>query len=135
MSYHNRIGRRVAPAGSYHKLSISEKQGLVRGADREPPVACPYCGTVTTSSDLLSHIERGCDGPRRAEHDLEPQKHWQWVDWRRARALGVPATTLSFWARTGQVRYLGGEKKRRDRKYLLRDLALKVAQRRVFRRR
>lgn len=130
MSYHNRIGRRVAPAGSYHRLSLADKQGLVRGADREPPMRCEFCGTLTTPGDLVAHVETRCQGPGES---LEPQKHWKWVDWRHATVtLKVPPTTLSFWVRTGQVKFMGG---RMDRKYLLRDLARKVSQRRGFRRR
>lgn len=112
--------------GEYHKLSIAEKQGLVRGGERESPVACPHCGTKTDACDLLAHIDVRCSGPQ------EPKTYWRWVDWRHARGMGVPAGTLSRWANNGQVRYTGG---RMDRKYLLRDLAMKIAQRRGFRRR
>lgn len=119
-------------AHSFGSLSIREKQTRTLAGMREPPVECPYCGTKTPAIDLLAHVETRCSGPRQEQEPQEPKNHWRWVDWRHARAMGVPATTLSFWARTGRVRYLGT---RMDRKYLLRDLALKLAQRRGFRRR
>jgi hypothetical protein len=117
--------RSVQPHG-YHRLSLAEKQALAYDRVREPAVVCPACGTTTTSSDLLQHVATRCPGPPQEE------KHWRWVDWRQARSLGVPATTLSFWARTGAVRYRG---ERMDRQYLLRDLVMKIAPRRGFRRR
>lgn len=77
-------------------------------------------------ADLLAHVEQRCDGPR------EPVASSRWLSGREARELGVPQQTLSFWARTGLVRCMGGPM---DRRYLLRDLALKIAQRRGFHRR
>jgi len=112
---------------SYHRMSVGEKQAHAREGMREPSVTCPACGTQTTPADLVAHSTKRCPG-----RPPDPAPHSRWVNWREARALGVPATTLSFWARAGQVRFLG---ERQDRRYLLRDLALKIAQRRGFRRR
>lgn len=111
---------------AYHKLPIAQKRAMAYAAQREPAVACPRCDAQVMPADLLAHVEQRCAGPR------EPGPAAKWVTWREALALSVPETTLSFWARTGQVRYLG---ERMDRRYLLRDLALKIAQRRGFRRR
>lgn len=115
------------PAGVYHKLSLSQKQGLVRSNEREDSVPCPHCDTKLTAADLIAHVETRCPGQLPA-----PPARGRYVSWREARAMGVAATTLSFWARTRQVRYQGD---RMDRRYLLRDLALKIAQRHGFRRR
>ena len=46
--------------------------------------------------------------------------------------LGVNRQTLTRWVQRGDVRFFG---ERQDRRYLLRDLAVKIAQRRGFRRR
>lgn len=77
-------------------------------------------------ADLLAHVDQRCTGPR------DPGPGARWVTHREALAMGVPRATLSFWTRNKQVRFVGG---RQDRKYLYRDLAVKVAQRRGFRRR
>lgn len=111
----------------YHKMSIAEKQALTRERAREAHVACPHCDTKLTPADLVRHVETRCSGEMPAPPEIA-----KYVSWREARAMGVPATTLSFWVRSKQVRYLGG---RMDRRYLLRDLAMKIAQRRGFRRR
>lgn len=113
-------------AHSYHRLSVAEKQAADRARMREPAVTCPGCDTQTTSQDLLSHVAKRCPGPR------EPGPRSVWVSWRDAIAAGVPKMTLSFWAQRGEVRTRGP---RGDRQYLLRDLALRLAQRRVIRRR
>ena len=113
-------------SAAYHLLSIREKQAASLATAREPAVSCPTCDTQVTPTDLPAHVRERCTGPR------EPGPGARWIGWREGMALGVPATTLSFWARTGQVRYLGG---RMDRRYLLRDLAVKIAQRHGFRRR
>lgn len=111
----------------YHRMSIGQKQARARASMREDAVSCPYCDTKLTAADLVRHVDTRCPGQMPA-----PPEHGRYVSWREAREMGVPATTLSFWARSKQVRYLGG---RMDRRYLLRDLALKIAQRRGFRRR
>lgn len=117
--------RRPVPS-RYHLLSVQEKQAEAMGRAREPAVRCPDCDTQVMPVDLPSHQASRCPGAP------EPGPGWKWVNWHESLALGVPPTTLSFWARTGQVRFLGG---RMDRKYLLRDLARKIAERRGFRRR
>jgi hypothetical protein len=76
--------------------------------------------------DLLPHLAERCPG-RRA-----PGPGSRWASQQEALALGVPRATLSFWAKNEQVRFIG---ERQDRKYLYRDLALKIAQRNGFRRR
>jgi len=113
-------------AARYRKLPIGEKQAENLAKMREPAVVCPICDAHTTARDLLEHLASRCPGRR------EPHPGSAWVTWREALALGVPATTLSFWARTEQVRFIGA---RQDRKYLMRDLAKKIAQRRMSRRR
>lgn len=110
----------------YHHLSIGEKQALHRESMREPSVVCPACETQTTATDLVRHIDTRCPGPR------EPNPHAHWISWREALALGVPRATLSYWARHGAVRFLG---ERQDRRYLLRDLAQRIANQRANRRR
>jgi hypothetical protein len=113
-------------ASSYQRLSIAEKRSLDLSRVREPAVSCPTCDMQVMPADLLAHLEQRCPGPR------DPGPSARWINHREAMALGVPRQTLSFWAKSGQVRFFGG---RQDRKYLYRDLALKVAQRRGFRRR
>lgn len=113
-------------ATSYQKLSIHEKRARDLTSVRESAVSCPSCDTQVMPVDLLVHMEQRCQGPR------DPGPSAKWVTWREALAMGVPANTLARWARSGFVRYVG---ERQDRKYLLRDLALKIAQRNGFRRR
>lgn len=113
-------------SAAYHKLSISEKRTLDLSRAREPAVTCPRCDTQVTPTDLLSHLELRCGGPR------EPGPGAKWVSHREVMMMGVPRVTLSRWANNGLVRFTG---ERRDRKYLYRDLAVKVAQRMGFRRR
>jgi len=110
----------------YRRLPIAEKRAHSLARAREPAVSCPSCDTQTTPSDLLTHMAERCEGPR------VPGPGARWISWSESMAMGVPRQTLSFWARTGKVRYLG---ERQDRRYLMRDLALKIAQRRGFRRR
>lgn len=110
----------------YHRLSIAGKQQHQREMAREPSVVCPTCETQTSASDLLAHVESRCPGPR------DPHPHSKWITWREAMRLGVQGRTLSRWAQRGQVRYLGD---RQDRKYLMRDVALRIAERRAGRRR
>jgi len=113
-------------APSYQRLSIAEKRAVDLERVREPAVTCPRCDTHVLPADLLAHMERRCAGPR------EPGPGARWIPHRDVLAMGVPRATLSFWANRGFVRFTGD---RQDRKYLYRDLALKVAQRRGFRRR
>lgn len=113
-------------ASRYHLMSAAEKRAGSLATVREPAVTCPSCDTQLMPTDLLAHLEQRCAGPR------EPGPGAKWVTGREACALGVPQQTLSFWARSGEVRFVG---ERMDRKYLHRDLALKIAQRRGFRRR
>lgn len=110
----------------YHRLSIGEKQAEALGRIREPPVRCPHCDAQVMPADLLGHVEQRCPGPR------DPGPGAKWIEHREALAMGVPRATLSFWANSRQVRFVG---ERQGRKYLYRDLALKIAQRRGFRRR
>ena len=102
-------------------LSVREKELVQRDRMREPAVVCPHCETQTTVADLLTHVEERCPGAR-APHQLS-----RWVTWTEAKRLGVPEPTLSRWINRGLVRSRpAGE----QRKYLLRDLALRLAQRR-----
>lgn len=107
-------------------MSIAEKQASHRESMREAPVVCPSCDTQTSSTDLLAHVAQRCTGPR------EPGPRSVWVSWRDAVAAGVPGHTLSRWTQRGLVRVRGD---RQDRRYLLRDLALRVAQQIADRRR
>lgn len=109
----------------YQRLPITQKRAADLARVRESAVTCPSCDTHVMPSDLIAHLER-CPGPR------EPGPGAKWIDHRAALALGVPRATLSFWTSTKQVRYVGGKQ---DRRYLMRDLAMKIAQRRGFRRR
>lgn len=111
---------------AYHKLPIAEKQALAQERLAEPPVRCPGCDVATSPVDLLPHLAERCEGAR------EPGPSASWVDRRTAVALGVPAQTLHYWARRGLVRTRGEPM---DRKYLLRDLARRVAIRHLDRRR
>lgn len=110
---------------AYQRLSLADKQALQRERMREPAVVCPACDTQTTAADLVDHVTKRCPGRR------DPAPNSRWVSWREARALGVPRATLSWWASRGEVRYLG---ERQGRKYLLRDLAVRIANRRNRRR-
>lgn len=110
----------------YHRLPIAQKrtEGLAR--IREPAVTCPSCDTQLMPADLLKHMQEWCTGPR------EPGPGARWVTHREVMALGVPRATLSRWTNNHQVRFIG---ERQDRRYLYRDLAVKIAQRRGLRRR
>lgn len=81
---------------------------------------------MVTTVDLLGHLASRCPGRR------EPGPGAKWVTFRDVLALGVPRVTLSRWVQSGQVRFVG---ERQERRYLHRDLALKIAQRNGFRRR
>lgn len=111
---------------SYHRMSVAQKQARHRQGMREPAVVCPVCETQTTAADLVHHVETRCPGQR------DPNPHSKWITWREARALGVAKGTLSRWIRKGNVRTLG---EFQDRRYLLRDIAQRIAQRRANRRR
>jgi hypothetical protein len=110
----------------YHRLPIAEKRREAIARIREPAISCPQCDTQVMPDDLLAHLEQRCPGRR------DPGPGARWVAWNEALALGVNRQTLSRWTRSGQVRFIG---ERQDRRYLLRDLALKIAQQRGFRRR
>lgn len=111
---------------SYQRLPIAEKRAKDLGRIRETAVTCPICDTQVMPTDLLAHMAERCQGRR------EPGPGAKWINWREARGLGVPGKTLSRWATSGQVRFLG---ERQDRRYLMRDLAIKIARRRGFLRR
>ncbi len=109
----------------YHRLPIAQKRTEYLARMRESLVSCPHCDTLVTPTDLLGHVDQRCEGPG------EPGPGSRWISWREARAL-VPKGTLMRWVDQGFVRFTG---ERQDRRYLYRDLAVKVAQRRGFRRR
>ncbi len=108
-------------------MTLAEKQARFQRSlqPSEPPVACPSCGTSCTPSDLLAHLAR-CEGRR------EPGPGSRWLSWREALATGVPRATLGRWISRGEVRARGEVQ---DRRYLLRDLALRIARKRAERRR
>jgi hypothetical protein len=106
---------------SYHRMSLAEKQAYALARMREPAIACPHCDTQTTAADLLEHVATRCQGPR------EPGPSSKWITWREARAI-VPRATLARWIKAGKVRVRG---ELHSRRYLLRDLVVKVARRRM----
>lgn len=106
----------------YHRMSIGQKQAHARGAAREQAVVCPRCETQTTPADLLTHLAERCPGRR------DPHPASAWVTWRQALALGVPRATLSRWVDRGLVRCRG---EAQDRRYLMRDLASRIASQRA----
>jgi len=116
----------VSRPAPYHRLPLAEKQAVVLETLREPAVACPACDTQVLPGDLLVHVAKRCDGPR------EPGPRSTWITWRAAIDAGVPARSLKFWVRRGAVRTTGA---RGDRRYLLRDVAMRVAVSRYKRRR
>lgn len=107
-------------------MSIAQKQAAAQGGMSEPTIACPSCDTQTTPRDLPAHMAERCPGPR------PPGPRSTWVPFRDAVAAGVPRATLSRWTHRGQVRSRGDV--RGDREYMLRDLAMMLAQRRIRRR-
>jgi hypothetical protein len=129
------MGRPCAPGANrlavaetrvpYGRLSVVAKQVDHRERMREPAVRCPLCEAQTTVADLLGHVARRCPG-RRAPHPLS-----RWVGWAEAIALGIAPGTMSRWVRRGVVLSRGGA---RSRQYLLRDLAVRLAERRERRR-
>ena len=116
----------LAAVADYHRLSIAGKQAAQRDSMRESSVVCPSCETHTTPADLLSHQQTRCTGPR------DPHPASKWINWREATDMGVPGATLTRWTQRGEVRFLG---ERQDRKYLMRDVVLGIANRRANRRR
>jgi len=117
----------MAMATSYQKLSIADKRALDLSRVREPSLPCPHgCGVQLMAADLLAHIEQRCSGPP------EPGASAKWVTHGEVMAMGVPRATLNWWTKNGHVRVIG---ERMDRKYLHRDLVLRIAKWRGFRRR
>lgn len=110
----------------YRKLSIGDKHRLYLARSRDASVRCPHCDMQVMPVDLQAHVAQRCAGRP------EPGAGAKWVSWREALALGVPGKTFARWVERGFVRFTG---ERQDRKYLLRDLALKIAIRNGFRRR
>lgn len=117
--------RRPKPA-AYHLMSIKEKSARALGQARDASVRCPDCDMAVLPVDLLAHMQERCGG------QPEIGAGAKWVSWREALAMGVPGKTFARWVERGFVRFVG---ERQDRKYLLRDLALRIAQRNGFRRR
>lgn len=113
-------------ADDYRKLSVAEKNKLALSRARDAAVRCPDCDMQVMPVDLLAHQRERCAGV------ADPGPGAKWVTWREALALGVPGKTFARWVERGFVRFTG---ERQDRKYLLRDLALRIAQRNGFRRR
>lgn len=111
---------------SYQRLSIIEKRALDVSRVREQPIACPECGVGVMPEELLAHLGKRCEGQK------APGPRAKWVTWPEARALGVPRQTLARWVAHGFVRFVGEPQ---SRKYLLRDLVIRIAQRNGFRRR
>lgn len=117
--------RRPKPA-AYHLMSLQEKSARSLGQVRDASVRCPDCDTQLMPADLLVHLEQRCQGRP------EPGAGAKWLSHREVMQLGVSRATLNWWVVNHQVRFIG---ERQDRKYLHRDLVVKIAQRRGFRRR
>jgi hypothetical protein len=115
----------------YRYLSTAEKERRHLERMREPPIRCPLCETAVQSDELLVHQAERCQG-RPAPHPRS-----RWVTWGEVRRLGVPAMTISRWARKGWIR-VRREDVERPRKrgrppatrYNFRDVMQLVAQRR-----
>jgi hypothetical protein len=120
------IAQAAERRSGYHRLPIAEKRAAALVTMREPAVVCPICETHTTARDLLDHLRERCGGRR------EPHPGSVWVTWREALKMGVPRQTLLFWVRRRLIRFRG---QRGDRRYLLRDLAVRRAGRMADRRR
>lgn len=105
----------------YRHLPIAQKSAENLARMREEAVRCPSCDMHVMPVDLLAHVAERCPGLR------EPSPRSTWVSRREAVAMGLPEGMLSQWARHGEVRVRG---ERQDRRYLLRDLVLRIAQRR-----
>ena len=117
----------IAMTDDYRRLPIADKRKLDLARARDAAVRCQQCEMSVMPVDLGAHLEQRCAGRP------EPGPGAKWVTWREALAMGgVTPMRLSRWARSGQVRFVG---ERQDRKYLLRDLALRIAQAMGFRRR
>lgn len=110
----------------YRRLSIVQKRALDLARARDAAVRCPHCEMQVMPADMSNHLEQRCAGRP------EPGPGSKWVTWREALSMGVPGKTFARWVERGDVRFIGA---RQDRKYLLRDLALRIAQRNGFRRR
>jgi hypothetical protein len=105
----------------YHLMTVQAKQAHIARSQSEPAVACPQCDTKTSAVDLLEHVSSRCSGPR------DPHPHSKWVSWREAMDMRVPPMWLSRWTQRGEVRTTG---ERGERRYLLRDIAVRFASRR-----
>jgi len=113
-----------APPVTYHKMGIVQKRSEVLARVREPAIACPTCDTQVMPVDMPSHLRERCPGPR------EPGPGAKWIPQQEVLALGVPRSTLAGWIRRRQVRVAGA---RPNRRYLMRDIAWKIALRMAFR--
>jgi hypothetical protein len=118
--------RRMPTPASYHLLPIAEKRAQAIASVREPAVTCPICDTQVMPVDLLAHMDLRCPGPR------TPGPGAKWISRAEALAMGISSQTFKRWVERGFVRSTG---QRKLRKYLHRDLAVKIAQRRGFKRR
>lgn len=101
----------------YHRLSLGRKQALAMARMREQLVTCPTCEIQMPPAELVAHMAQPC--VRR-----EPHPGAKWVTMREAVAMGVEKRTLQKWAAYGKVRFRGVWP---DRQYLLRDIAVKIA--------
>lgn len=118
------------PPKSYARMSLAEKQVAQREAMREPAVRCPRCDVQTTVADLLAHLETRCLGTSPTRE--EPHPAAKWVTWREALDFGVPRNTMHRWIRRGLVRSRTVPVPQRQ--YLLRDVVMRMAERRARRR-
>jgi hypothetical protein len=111
---------------AYQKMTAVEKRTRSIGAQREPAITCPSCDVQLMTEDLLKHMDERCKGLR------EPGGAAKWVSWAEVARLEVSAGTLHYWVQQGRVRRRG---ERIDYRYLLRDIVLILAVRRLRQRR
>jgi hypothetical protein len=117
----------------YRYLTVAEKARRARESMSEPPTRCPTCETSVQPDELLVHQAERCQG-RPAPHPRS-----RWITWGEVRRLGVPAKTISGWARRGwlRVRHEVQQGPRRGpgrpstRRYNLRDVVDLAARRRI----
>jgi hypothetical protein len=110
----------------YHELSIVQKRTEAIARVHEAPLVCPGCDAKVMPDDLLRHVDERCAGGG------EPGERAKWVPWGEVLKLGVAPQTVHYWVQTGRVRWRG---ERLDRTYLLRDLVLIIAIRKLRQRR
>lgn len=119
---------RRGPQRSWTRMSLAEKQAAHLERMREPAVVCPQCEAQTTVADLLEHVAHRCPGQR------PPHPMSRWITWGETLVLGAEPYQVTRWVRRGLVRTREGAPQGAARRYLLRDLVVRLAERRRVRR-